>query len=193
MESVDHGRNPTHRRRIYRMHIVQIERHAASVFENLKHRFDQRRQESIHIVGLDARQIVIGRVSQQAAEAVGPREVIQNTLFRLHSASNDFSIHVVGQHIQQTRFDGERIVEEFLIEIFLHVMHQDDGDALVAELWSTGSTHHLQHIGDWHVHVTLQFAVVVLGTLDDDQMGWQIDTPRKRCGRNENLNLCGCD
>ena len=43
-------------------------------------------------------------------------------------------------------FHREWLVEELLVEVLLDVVHQDAGDALVVELGSTRTTHHLQNI-----------------------------------------------
>ena len=42
--------------------------------------------------------------------------------------------------------DGERLVQEALVEVFLLVVDEHDGHALVVELRPAGATHHLQHI-----------------------------------------------
>ena len=42
--------------------------------------------------------------------------------------------------------DGEGLVEEFLVEMLLDVVHENDGFALVVELRAAGAPHHLQHV-----------------------------------------------
>lgn len=41
---------------------------------------------------------------------------------------------------------GERLVQELLVEVLLDVLDEDDGLALVIELRTTRSAHHLQNV-----------------------------------------------
>lgn len=43
-------------------------------------------------------------------------------------------------------FNGEWLVQELFVEVLFDVMYQNDCFALVVELRSTCSSHHLQHI-----------------------------------------------
>ena len=44
-------------------------------------------------------------------------------------------------------------------------------------MFCTCSTHHLQHIRDGHVHVSLLLAVVELRALDHHQVGGEVHAP----------------
>ena len=85
-------------------------------------------------------------------------------MFGADGTSHHLGVEMVRQHIQQTRLDRERLVEEFFVEVFLDVMDEDTGDAVVIVLRSTGTTHHLKDISDRHVDVAPCFTVVKFRT-----------------------------
>ena len=58
----------------------------------------------------------------------------------------------------------------------------------VVELGSASSAHHLQDVGDGEIDVSLGFAIVILRSFDDNQMGGEIDAPRQRRSRDQNLH-----
>ena len=86
-------------------------------------------------------------------------------------------------------------------------MHKNDCHTVVVELRSTRATHHLENVCNKHppahkyesynmmgartcnrkVDVTTRFSVKVLSSLDDDEMGGEVDAPRKRARCDENL------
>ena len=77
----------------------------------------------------------------------------------------------------QTRLDGERLMEKFLVEGFLWFVDKNARDARVVELGTARATHHLQHVSDWHVDVLALLRIEIFGALDDDQVTGQIDAP----------------
>mmetsp|Transcript_115361 Transcript_115361/g.366862 ORF Transcript_115361/g.366862 Transcript_115361/m.366862 type:complete len:695 (+) Transcript_115361:1573-3657(+) len=87
------------------------------------------------------------------------------------------------------RLHREGLVDEAPVEVLLRLVHHDDGSGLGVELRSAGSTHHLKHVRDGEVHIALQRAIVVLGTLDDHQVRREVDTPRQRRRRDQDQDL----
>ncbi len=45
------------------------------------------------------------------------------------------------------------------------------------------------HVGDGHVDIALQLAVIVLGPLDDDEVSGKVDAPGQRGRGNHDLDL----
>ena len=56
-------------------------------------------------------------------------------------------------------------------------MHQNNGDALVIKLGSASTTHHLQNVCDWEIHVTPRLAIEILRAFHHDQMSGEIHSP----------------
>ena len=44
------------------------------------------------------------------------------------------------------RFHRERLVQKLLIEMFLHIVDEDNSHSVIIKLWTSGTPHHLQHI-----------------------------------------------
>jgi len=59
------------------------------------------------------------------------------------------------------------------------------GRRLCVELRPAGAPHHLEHVRHREVDVPLRLAVVVLGPLDDDEVGGEVDAPREGRGADE--------
>ena len=68
-------------------------------------------------------------------------------------------------------------------------MHQDDCFRLLIELRPPGSPHHLKHVGDGVVHVALRLPVVELGSLEDNEVRGQVDSPSQRGGAHQHLDF----
>ncbi len=63
----------------------------------------------------------------------------------------------------QRRLHREWLVQELFVKVLLGVVYEDARDPPVVELGSAGAAHHLEDVGDGHVHVALLLPVVVLG------------------------------
>mmetsp|Transcript_69102 Transcript_69102/g.174214 ORF Transcript_69102/g.174214 Transcript_69102/m.174214 type:complete len:411 (+) Transcript_69102:1084-2316(+) len=68
-------------------------------------------------------------------------------------------------------------------------MDHDDCTGLCVELRPASSAHHLQHVGDREVDVSLELAVVVLRALDDHQVRGEVDPPRQSRCRDQDHDL----
>ena len=76
-------------------------------------------------------------------------------------------------------FHREWLVEELLVEVLLDVVHQDAGDALVVELGSTRTTHHLQNIWNQNRtdhHILHSFSGMWTDLKSED---WQLEKKKK--------------
>lgn len=61
-------------------------------------------------------------------------------------------------------------------------MDKDDCHAPVIILGAPRPPHHLEDISDWVVDVTTHFSIIVLCSLDNDQVGREVDAP-SQCAR----------
>ena len=43
----------------------------------------------------------------------------------LDRSSHDFRVDVVGKDVVEAGFDGERLVQELLVEMFLHIVYEN--------------------------------------------------------------------
>mmetsp|Transcript_34089 Transcript_34089/g.108391 ORF Transcript_34089/g.108391 Transcript_34089/m.108391 type:complete len:203 (-) Transcript_34089:1805-2413(-) len=68
-------------------------------------------------------------------------------------------------------------------------MDHDHGTCLRVELRSASTSHHLEHVGDWEVHIPLQLAIVVLRAFDDDEVRGEVDSPGQRRGGDQDQDL----
>lgn len=66
-------------------------------------------------------------------------------------------------------------------------MDEDNCHAPVIILWTSCPPHHLKHICDWVVNVTTCFAIIILCSLDDHEVCWEVHTPSQSAGCYENL------
>mmetsp|Transcript_29084 Transcript_29084/g.91049 ORF Transcript_29084/g.91049 Transcript_29084/m.91049 type:complete len:573 (+) Transcript_29084:1267-2985(+) len=129
--------------------------------------------------------MVVGGVLQQPAVKVGPREEVDRVLLGADGARDHLGVDVIVELLVEARLDGEGLVQELLVEGLLWLVHEDDGDRLCVELRPAGAPHHLEHVRHREVDVPLRLAVVVLGPLDDDEVGGEVDAPREGRGADE--------
>ena len=150
---------------------------------------------SRHAVVLLCRNLktVVRRILVQTAEEKRPCQVVQSVLSCRDRLRGYFSTQVIVEHVVQRRLNWETGVKEVLVERLLAVLCEDACDSGSVELRSTGSTQHLQYIGEVHVLVAFNFGVEVLRAFDNDKMGRQVDTPGQRACGHKNLNLVVCE
>eukprot|EP00962_Isochrysis_galbana_P035030 scaffold11940_cov106-Isochrysis_galbana.AAC.9 len=167
-----------------RLHPKPIGRqpHAASRLEVSERRLDKGRQVPVEAVVRRFGAVVVGRILEEAAIKVGPGQEVDRVLLRPDRAAHHLSIDVVVQLLVQAGLDREGLVQEFLIKRLLGLVDQDDGDRLVVVLRPAGTAHHLQHVSHREVDIPLGLAIEVLGALDNDQVGREVDAPRERRG-----------
>ena len=70
-------------------------------------------------------------------EEIRPGEIVHGLLFGLDRPSDNLRIEMVGQDIVETGLDGERFVQELLVEMLLDIVHKDRGHAALIILGST--------------------------------------------------------
>ena len=85
---------------------------------------------------------------------------------------------MIVQLIRQGGLDREGLVDELLVEFFLDVLDEDNGLALHIKLGAASAAHHLEYIGDRVVYVSLGLGIEELGSFNDNQVSWEVDTPR---------------
>ena len=61
--------------------------------------------------------------------------------------------------------------------MFLGVLNKNNCHSLVIELRSSRSSHHLEDVCYRVVDIVLGFAIKVLGSLDDDEVGRKVHAP----------------
>ena len=71
--------------------------------------------------------------------------------------------------------------------MLLDIVDEDHCHALVVVLGTASPTHHLEHVCDGVVHVTMRLAIKVLGSLYDNKMGGKVDAPGKSTCCNQDL------
>ena len=59
----------------------------------------------------------------------------------------------------------EGFIQELLVKVLFGLVDQNAGHAVVIELRSAGSAHHLQDVGDGEIHVAPKFAIEKLSAL----------------------------
>mmetsp|Transcript_28049 Transcript_28049/g.71482 ORF Transcript_28049/g.71482 Transcript_28049/m.71482 type:complete len:299 (-) Transcript_28049:1687-2583(-) len=124
-------------------------------------------------------EVVVSRVLQKAAEKIRPRYVVECVSLLLYTTRRNLRIDMVMQAVHQAGFDGEGLVQKFAIKALLRILHQYNCLTQIIELRPPCSSHHLQHISDGVVNVSLCLSVVVLRALYNNEMGREIYTPRE--------------
>ena len=91
--------------------------------------------------------------------------------------------------IKKYRFDRERIVEVFSVEIFLRFFNIHTCVTFIVELRSSCSSYHLKNIRNRHIHVGLQSKMLKklkrllwveeFSSFDNNQLSWEVDSPSK--------------
>ena len=71
--------------------------------------------------------------------------------------------------------------------MFLDVVNKNHSYTSVVVLRPPGPPHHLEDVRDWVVDVALRLPVEILGSLDDHQVGGEIDSPGQRTCGNKDL------
>ena len=71
--------------------------------------------------------------------------------------------------------------------MFLDIVDKDDGHAPIVILGAPRPPHHLKNVCDWIINVATQLSIKILCSLDDDQVGGEVDAPRQSAGRYQNL------
>ena len=61
-------------------------------------------------------------------------------------------------------------------------MHQDHSHPMIIVLWSPCASHHLKHISNRKIHVSPCLAIIVLSSLDNHQVCWEVNAPGKSAG-----------
>ena len=69
-------------------------------------------------------------------EEIRPCKIVHGLLFGLDRPSDNLRIEMVGQDIVETGLDGERFVQELLVEMLLDIVHKDRGHAALIILGS---------------------------------------------------------
>ena len=156
-------------------------------FEVAEHATHERGEVQRERLGRRVAQSVVARVLGEAPEEVRPREVVDCVLPRRDGPRDDLGVDVRVQLLVQRGLDGERVVEELAEEGLLGLVTEHDGDALGVVLRAARAANLLQDVGERLVHVGLGLGVVELGALDDDEVRREVDAPRERRRRDEDL------
>mmetsp|Transcript_22063 Transcript_22063/g.63640 ORF Transcript_22063/g.63640 Transcript_22063/m.63640 type:complete len:485 (+) Transcript_22063:714-2168(+) len=133
--------------------------------------------------------VIVRGVRREAPEEVRPGHIVDSLLPRLDRSCHDLGIQVVSQLLMKRRLDRKWLVDEASVKVFLGLVNHDHSTCFSVKLWSASTPHHLQHIGDREVDITLELTIIILGTLDDDQMSGKIHAPCQRRRRNQYLDL----
>lgn len=80
-------------------------------------------------------------------------------------------------------------MEEVLVEVLLGILSKDSGNSGGVELGTSSTTQHLEDICQVHVLVPFDLGIVVLRSLDDNEMGREIDTPGESACGDKDLDL----
>jgi hypothetical protein len=102
----------------------------------------------------------------------------------MHAYSTDHSILLVFDRLNsnfgkkevmekvsgEMGFDGQSLSKELLVEVFPRLLAHQDAPTTLILCRSAGAAHHLQHVHNRIVDVTMLFAFVVLNTHDDDHV-----------------------
>lgn len=75
-------------------------------------------------------------------------------------------------------------------------MNEDNCHTPVIILGTPRPPHHLKYICDWVVNITTRFSIIILCSLDDHEVCWEVHTPGQSTGCYENLKtyiqaMCG--
>jgi hypothetical protein len=105
-----------------------------------------------------------------------------------HGAEDDLGVEVVGELGDVLRLDRELLIHHRQVVLQFRVVRDDDALAVRVVLGPTGSTEHLQDVLTREFDPATLLRVVDLGTLDDDDVRGQVDTPSEGRGRDEHLD-----
>lgn len=169
--------------------IATIELDAACISKLQKVSVDESPEVGIDRVSIVTLELVKGRVLCESAEEVCPGEVVQTVLPLRESSRGDFCIQMICQLASQAALNREWLIKELLVEVLLLLRDHDACDTVVIEARSTCTTNHLEKIGEGEVNVALSLRIEELGSFDDDESGWEVDTPGQRRGRHQDLDL----
>lgn len=96
---------------------------------------------------------IVSRILDDTTEIVCPCQVIKALLFIFEGSRSNFSIEMIaylGSKVLKIkkkwlsyRFDWERIIEIFTVEVFLGSLDEDTSNSKCVELRSSCSTNHL--------------------------------------------------
>mmetsp|Transcript_89753 Transcript_89753/g.214516 ORF Transcript_89753/g.214516 Transcript_89753/m.214516 type:complete len:245 (-) Transcript_89753:5106-5840(-) len=126
--------------------------------------------------------IVVGILGEPAI-VESPSQPVHRILLVVDRLHDDLGIHVIGHALVQMALYGKRLVDELLVVLFLGILREQDYHARLVDAWSAGSAHHLQHVVDGVVNVSILTAIELLGVHDDHEMCQHCHAPAQLlCG-----------
>jgi hypothetical protein len=136
-----------------------------------------------------ALQIVIIRILRQSSVHKRPRQVIHRILLVLNCLRDNLSVEVIVHAMIQVTLDRQRLIKEFLEEIFLGILTHQHALGVVVVDGPVGASNHLQDIRDRVVFVAVNLSVVELRVHDDDEMGGDVEAPGELTSDNGDLEI----
>mmetsp|Transcript_117329 Transcript_117329/g.373812 ORF Transcript_117329/g.373812 Transcript_117329/m.373812 type:complete len:986 (+) Transcript_117329:1016-3973(+) len=172
---------------------VVLDAAAAEALQALNRVLDDLGEMIAQVLVSDALQTVVVRVLGEAPVVERPGEPVHRVLLVLDGLHHDLSIHVIGHALVQVALHGQRLVDELFVILLLGVLRQQHAHTRLVHARTAGATHHLQHIVDGVVHISVFTAIELLGVHDDRQVRQHGHTPRELLCAHENLDGAGLE
>eukprot|EP01137_Pigoraptor_chileana_P014179 Opistho-2@4959 len=96
---------------------------------------------------------------------------------------------MVRKNGREARLDGERLVEELAVKVFLDIVHKHDCFPTLVVLRSPRASHHLKHIRNRKVNVALLLSVEIFRAFNYDEVCRKVHTPRQRARCDQHLDF----
>mmetsp|Transcript_28044 Transcript_28044/g.66664 ORF Transcript_28044/g.66664 Transcript_28044/m.66664 type:complete len:432 (-) Transcript_28044:2560-3855(-) len=140
----------------------------------------------LNLVGGDA---VERGVAEHADVEVRVAQPVYSVAHALDRAEDDLGVEEIGELLDHLGLDRELLVEQRQVVLQLRVGRDDDAGPAGVELRPAGAPHHLHHIQRRKLDPAALVGAVDLRAFDDDGVRGQVDTPRQRRRRHQNLDV----
>mmetsp|Transcript_75394 Transcript_75394/g.157135 ORF Transcript_75394/g.157135 Transcript_75394/m.157135 type:complete len:1109 (+) Transcript_75394:119-3445(+) len=161
---------------------------AAESFETLDGVLDDLGQVIAQVLMSDTLETVVVGVLRETPVVEGPGQPINGILLVLDGLHHDLGVDVVRHTLIQVTLHGQRLINELLVVLLLRVLCEQHAHTGLINARSAGPTHHLQHVVDGVVDVSVLSAIELLGVHDDDEVGQHGHTPTELFRADEDLN-----
>ena len=124
-----------------------------------------------------AGQTIVAGVGEQSSVEVGKGSPVDRVITGLDHLGADLRHKNVVQVVVEVRLNRQRLIEELLVVLALHLRQHEDTTATTILRWAEGFTKHVKHLTKWVVNISVLSALEILCTHDNDKMGSAVELP----------------
>ena len=106
-----------------------------------------------------------------------PAEISYSFNDGVYSSNGDLGIDILCQSSSKATLYRERLVEKLFVEVFLALGNKDTRLSGRIELWPASAAHHLKHVCNGIIDISVRLPIKELGALHNYQMRGKVHSP----------------